>query len=55
MENLVTACQPCNVIKGRRHFASGDDAKKYILAKREDWREQFHAMLKAAGAAGTSR
>jgi len=50
MENLATACQPCNVIKGKRHFASRDEAKKYILAKREEWREQYNATVKAAGA-----
>jgi 5-methylcytosine-specific restriction endonuclease McrA len=54
MENLVTACQPCNLIKGKRHFASRDEAKKYVLAKREEWREHFQATVKAAGAAGAS-
>lgn len=54
MENLVTACQPCNLIKGKRHFASRDEAKKYVLAKREEWRKQFHATLEVAGASGAS-
>ncbi len=47
--NLVTACQPCNLIKGKRHFASQEDAKKYILAKREEWREQYNNSVKAGG------
>lgn len=53
MENLVTACQPCNIIKGRRTYASLADAKKYVLAKREKWREVFLAQVKAAGGSGT--
>jgi len=48
MDNLVTACQPCNLIKGKRPFASFEDAKKYVLAKREEWREQFHEHVKGA-------
>ncbi len=52
MENLVTACQPCNIIKGRRTYASLADAKKYVLAKREKWREVFLAQVKAAGGSG---
>ena len=54
VDNLVTACQPCNLIKGKRHFASRDDAKKYVLARREEWREQYHAMVKASGSGATA-
>jgi 5-methylcytosine-specific restriction endonuclease McrA len=32
--NLVAACRPCNVIKGRRVFAGLDDAKAYVLKRR---------------------
>ena len=39
--NLVAACRPCNVIKGRRVFASFEDAKTYVLQRRaqlyKDW------------------
>ena len=41
MNNLVTACQPCNVLKGKHEYASFEDAKKHVLAKREEWRQQF--------------
>jgi 5-methylcytosine-specific restriction endonuclease McrA len=42
--NLVAACRPCNLIKGRRVFKSLDDAKAYVLQRREelrkDWQER---------------
>jgi len=49
MGNLVTACQPCNLLKGKRPFASFEDAKRYVLAKREEWRQAYQEQLKAAG------
>jgi 5-methylcytosine-specific restriction endonuclease McrA len=49
MDNLVTACQPCNVLKGKHEYASFEDAKKHVLVKREEWRQQFHDQVKAAG------
>jgi 5-methylcytosine-specific restriction endonuclease McrA len=52
LENLVTACQPCNLIKGKRPFASFEDARKYVVAKREEYRrryaEQMHELTTAA-------
>jgi 5-methylcytosine-specific restriction endonuclease McrA len=54
MDNLVTACQPCNLIKGKRPFASFEDAKKFVLAKREEWRHAYQDHVKSAGAAGAS-
>jgi 5-methylcytosine-specific restriction endonuclease McrA len=41
MDNLVTACQPCNLIKGKRVYKSVQDAKEFVLAKREEWRKVF--------------
>jgi len=39
--NLVAACRPCNVIKGRRVFSNFEEAKTYVLQRREqlhkDW------------------
>jgi 5-methylcytosine-specific restriction endonuclease McrA len=39
--NLVTACRPCNVIKGHRVFPSLVEAKAYVLQRRaelqKDW------------------
>ena len=47
MDNLVTACRPCNLMKGRHLFPSLEEAKKYVHAKREEWRnlykEQTHS------------
>jgi 5-methylcytosine-specific restriction endonuclease McrA len=48
MENLVTACQPCNLLKGKREFKSIEDAKHFVLAKREEWQKVFHEQVKAA-------
>jgi 5-methylcytosine-specific restriction endonuclease McrA len=48
MTNLVTACQPCNLIKGKRIFRCPQDAKEYVLAKREEWRQVFQEQIKAA-------
>lgn len=47
MDNLVTACRPCNLIKGKHIFASLDEARKFVLAKREGWREQYREHLKS--------
>jgi len=41
--NLVTACRPCNVIKGRHVFKSFDEAKAYILKRRKEFRESWEA------------
>jgi len=54
MDNLVTACQPCNLIKGKRPFGSFEDAKRFVLAKREEWRHRFQQQAKAAAAHGGS-
>jgi len=44
--NLVACCRPCNVIKGRRLFSSFEEAKAYVLARREElrkaWRSHTH-------------
>jgi 5-methylcytosine-specific restriction endonuclease McrA len=48
MDNLVTACQPCNLLKGKRVFKSLQEAKEYVLAKREEWRQIFREQVKAA-------
>lgn len=55
-DNLVTACRPCNVIKGYRVFADFDQAKAYVLKRREELREQWEEQRtrlqkRAAGAA----
>jgi 5-methylcytosine-specific restriction endonuclease McrA len=47
MNNLVTACQPCNLIKGKRIYKSLQEAKEYVLTKREEWRHVFQEQVKA--------
>lgn len=49
MNNLVTACQPCNLIKGKRVYKSFAEAKKYVLAQREQWHKTFQEQVAAAG------
>jgi 5-methylcytosine-specific restriction endonuclease McrA len=44
-ENLVTACRPCNRIKGSRVFASFDEAKKYVVERRPELRSEWHANM----------
>jgi 5-methylcytosine-specific restriction endonuclease McrA len=36
--NLVACCRPCNIIKGRRVYGSFEEAKAYVLARREELR-----------------
>jgi len=48
MDNLVTACQPCNILKGKREFKTLQEAKDYVTAKRAEWRQVFEAQVKAA-------
>ncbi|MCL6505686.1 MAG: HNH endonuclease [Bryobacteraceae bacterium] len=48
--NLVAACRPCNVIKGQRVFKTFEDARSYVLQRREEIRkvwEERTAKLKA--------
>jgi len=54
MENLVTACQPCNLIKGKREYGSLEAARKYVLARREEWLKEFHSRVKSASAAAAA-
>ena len=50
--NLVACCRPCNTIKGTRVYASFDEAKKYVLARREELRTSWETRpaARAAGA-----
>ncbi|MDE3178476.1 MAG: HNH endonuclease [Acidobacteriota bacterium] len=52
--NQVTACQPCNTIKGTHDFASLAEAKKYVQAKREEWREIYKEQARGAGHAAAA-
>ena len=44
-ENLVTACRPCNVIKGLRTFATLEQAKAFILDRRAELRKEWEAKV----------
>jgi 5-methylcytosine-specific restriction endonuclease McrA len=46
MDNLVTACQPCNLLKGKRVYKSLQEAKEYVLAKREEWRQVYQTQVR---------
>jgi 5-methylcytosine-specific restriction endonuclease McrA len=50
--NLVAACRSCNVIKGHRLFGSFDEAKAYVLqrrdALRQDWEQKVARMHASA-------
>jgi 5-methylcytosine-specific restriction endonuclease McrA len=39
--NLVACCRPCNMIKGRSVYGSLEEAKTYVLARREDLRKAW--------------
>jgi 5-methylcytosine-specific restriction endonuclease McrA len=59
MDNLVTACQPCNRLKGKHVFASRKEAQEYVLARREEWRRLYtiehDSLRRHAPAAHSSR
>ncbi len=41
--NLVACCRSCNMIKGRRVYRSFDEAKSYVLARREELSKAWEA------------
>jgi 5-methylcytosine-specific restriction endonuclease McrA len=53
-ENLVTACRPCNLIKGRRLFASLAEAKAFVLMRRTQLRKDWEARTGANKAAAAT-
>ncbi len=44
--NLLTACRPCNVIKGRRVFPGIAEAKEYVLQRRGELNREWEARMK---------
>src|ERR1700719_1796980 len=40
-KNLVACCGPCNTIKGTRVYASLNDAREYVLARRMELRKAW--------------
>ena len=53
-DNLVAACRPCNVIKGYRVFRNLEDARAYVLGRREElkkeWETRTARLRQTAGA-----
>ena|SRR5436305_3428821 len=43
--NLVTACRPCNIIKGQRVFPSLQEAKAYVLLRRAELQKDWEANM----------
>jgi len=43
--NLVACCTPCNTIKGTRVYASFDEAKAFVLKKREELRKNWESKI----------
>jgi 5-methylcytosine-specific restriction endonuclease McrA len=39
--NLVTACRPCNVIKGHRTFKTFEDAKAFVMQRRAELHQEW--------------
>jgi 5-methylcytosine-specific restriction endonuclease McrA len=43
--NLVVACRPCNVIKGKKVFTSFEEAKEYVLRRRSELRKEWETNM----------
>ena len=41
--NLVACCRPCNTLKGTRVYKSFEEAKEYVLARREELRKAWQS------------
>jgi 5-methylcytosine-specific restriction endonuclease McrA len=48
--NLVACCRACNMIKGRRVYRSFDEAKAYVLERREELRKAWESRTAPAAA-----
>ena len=46
--NLVACCRPCNMIKGTRVYKNFDEAKAYVLARREELRKGWQGRVARA-------
>ncbi len=52
--NLVTACRTCNILKGRRKYASFENARDLVQAERQRRRREWEQHLKELEAAGAA-
>ena len=48
-KNLVACCRPCNMLKGRRIYRSFEEAKAYVLARREELRKSWESKVARLG------
>jgi 5-methylcytosine-specific restriction endonuclease McrA len=46
--NLVACCRACNSIKGTRAYKNFDEAKAYVLARREELRKAWQSRVARA-------
>jgi len=53
--NLVACCRACNMIKGRRVYSSFDEAKAYVLERREELRKAWEAKQAQPAAAKAAK
>jgi 5-methylcytosine-specific restriction endonuclease McrA len=44
-DNLITACRPCNMIKGVRSFPSLSEAKTYVLHRRAELQKDWESTM----------
>ena len=54
-ENLITACRPCNVIKGERIFRDFEQARAYVLKRREELRKDWEATTAHSSESATAK
>ena len=52
--NLVACCRPCNMIKSKRIYKNFEDARKYVLARRQEMREAWETKHSRPAARATS-
>jgi 5-methylcytosine-specific restriction endonuclease McrA len=53
--NLVTACRPCNVLKGHSHlFAGFDEAKEHVLKRRAAQRKEWEGRVARLGGSSSA-
>jgi 5-methylcytosine-specific restriction endonuclease McrA len=53
--NLVAACRSCNVLKGNRHvFGSFEEAKAYVLKRREALRKEWEGRVARLGSSNSA-
>ena len=46
--NLVSCCRACNAIKGKRVYKNFEEAKAYVLARREELRKGWQSRIARA-------